>query len=218
MVKRSRDLKGPVSETISYADEVIVVQSPSALRPVPEKSDMGRGPYRLLELLYRFEKIPAKFLEHVMVFSTLALGFLMALQVLLRYVLKLPFLGIEEMAPLFAVWAYFLGMSFATRHRDHIGGGILTIVFKSPVFIKTVRLIGTTVSFIVVCVFGYYVYNMAIFNMNIGRLSTYMRLPKYLWDFSVVAGCLISGFYLLLQIILESVDLASGSGRWEDEV
>ena len=177
------------------------------LAPVPKDTDRGKGPYKILESIYKVEKFLAMVIENSMVFLSLALALLMATQVFLRYVLKFPFLGIEEMAPLFAAWVYFLGMAFVTRKRDHMGGGILILVCKNHLLIKIIRLLGTVICLFVVCIFCFYASKMAIFNMGLGRLSTYMRLPKYLWDFSVVVGFVLTELYLVMQFFLEMFDL-----------
>lgn len=177
------------------------------LRAVPEDADRNKGVYKSLEFLYRIEKYPVIIMQYFMVFGSLALGVLMTAQVILRYVLKLPFLGIEELAPLLALWAYFLGMGYSARTREHVMGGILTLVCKKPAVVKTIRLLGSIGCCVVVFIFGFYALKMGLFNMSLGRLSIYMRFPKYLWDFSLVAGFVLSGFYFILQIILETLDL-----------
>ena len=44
------------------------------------------------------------------------------------------------------------------------------------------------------------------------RKSSYMRLPKYLWDFSMIFGLGLMVFYMMLQIFLEARALFTGKG------
>lgn len=137
----------------------------------------------------------------------------MAGQVLMRYGLESPFLGIEELAPMLALWAYFLGMIYATREREHISGGIITLIFKNKTVLQVIRLAGSFACLFAVCVFGYYALKFVSFNLDISRKSVYMRWPKYLWDFSMITGFVLMGFYYCLQIIAEVRGLKNGQNN-----
>jgi len=180
---------------------------PPLITPIPTIQSRKKAPYAKFEKIYQLETIPVKIIEIVMVVSMVALALLMAFQVLLRYVVQLPFLGIEEMAPLFAVWVYFLAVALTTRERSHIGGGIVTIVCKNAVAINVVRLFGSIICFVTTCIISYFACRMLAFNINLGRLSSYMRIPRYFWDVSLIAGFGLSGFYFFLQILLETFNL-----------
>ena len=160
-------------------------------------------PIKALSWVYKIEKFVIFFLRWGAVLLSLALGLLMAAQVLMRYVLHSPFLGIEELAPMLGLWIYFLGISNATRERDHITGGILTLVFTNKKLICSIRIIGTILCIIATIVFGYYAQKHAWFNMSIGRKSPYMGFSKGFWDFSMVVGFILTGFYFILQVIAE---------------
>lgn len=164
-------------------------------------------------LFYRMEARLAQVIAVVMVLSSISLGFLMAAQVLMRYGLESPFLGIEELAPMLALWAYFLGMIYATREREHISGGIITLLFKNKTILQVIRLAGSVACLFAVCVFGYYAINFVSFNLDISRKSVYMRWPKYLWDFSMLTGFALMGFYYCLQIIAEVRGLKNGQNN-----
>lgn len=161
------------------------------------------NPIKALSWVYKIEKYIVLLLRWCAVLLSLALGFLMAAQVLMRYVLHSPFLGIEELAPMLGLWVYFLGIANATRERDHITGGILTLVFKNKKFICFIRIFGTVLCIIATIVFGYYAQKHAWFNMSIGRKSPYMGFSKGFWDFSMVVGFILTGFYFILQLIAE---------------
>jgi len=159
------------------------------------------------EWLYRIEESLVKIITMGMVLASLALAFLMVFQVIMRYVIKLPFLGIEECAPLLALWAYFLGAAYSVRIREHIMGGILVLVCKKPSVIKAIRFLTTLLCLLVTLIFLYFLFKNTLFNMNLGRLSIHMRWPKYIWDLAVVVGFSLCTFYFLVQLILEFLDL-----------
>lgn len=176
---------------------------PEAIKPVPGREQTD------IHWVYRVERKLAAVIRAVLVFASLALGLLMAAQVVMRYGIESPFLGIEELAPMLALWIYFLGMAHATREREHISGGVITLIFKSHRVIDAVRIGGTLVCLFATVLFGYYAYKYASFNFDLGRKSTYLRWPKSLWDFSMVIGLLLVGFYYVLQLVAEIRDFKS---------
>lgn len=51
-------------------------------------------------------------------------------QVILRYILKMPLMGIEELMTFFIIWLYMMGGSVASEQRSHINCAILTLYIK----------------------------------------------------------------------------------------
>lgn len=163
--------------------------------------------YRGLRWLYWLEDKLAFVMRVIMFVTMLALGLLMFSQVVMRYGVASPFLGTEELAPMLALWVYFMGMSYCTRERDHIEGGVMSLVIKQKNILLSLRLLGTVVSLVALCIFTYYAWEFASFNLSINRKSPYMRLPKYLWDFSMLSGFVLMTFYLTLQAFIELREL-----------
>ncbi|MEH6579343.1 MAG: TRAP transporter small permease [Amphritea sp.] len=173
---------------------------PEAVKLVPDKEQTD------VSLFFRLERKFIALIRGLLVFVSIALGLLMFSQVVMRYGIESPFLGIEELAPMLALWIYFLGMTHATREREHITGGIVTLIFSNHRVIDAIRIFGTVVCLILTVVFGYFAYKYALFNFELGRKSLYLRWPKSLWDFSMFTGFLLVGFYYVLQLIAEVRD------------
>lgn len=146
-----------------------------------------------------------------MIFTGLGLAVLMFSQVILRYVLESPFTGIEETSILFAVWIYFLGMGYATREREHIHGGIISLIVTEPYRVAVIRLIGSLICMVAACVFGYFAYKYAFKEISRGRLSVNMGWPRGLWSVSMIVGFSMMVGYFILEIINEFRGLSSKS-------
>ncbi|WP_333696461.1 TRAP transporter small permease subunit, partial [Phaeobacter italicus] len=71
---------------------------------------------------------------------------------------------------------------------------------------------GTLACLVTVLVFAWFAWDFAAYNLSLNRKSTYMRLPKYIWDFSMVAGFALMILYLVLQFFLEARALVTGQG------
>jgi len=139
----------------------------------------------------------------LMIFSGLALAVLMFAQVVMRYGLDSPFSGIEEVAILLGVWIYFLGMGYATRTREHIHGGIVSLLVKDPFKMALVRFFSNFVCVIAAGVFGYFAIKYSLFVIEKGRLSLYLRWPKGLWSASMIAGFTMMTGYFLIHALQE---------------
>ena len=175
---------------------------PPHLHAIPEQPNNKVDGY-----LIRFERILNWMFRAMMVLAGLGLAFLMFAQVIMRYVLESPFTGIEEASILLAVWIYFLGMGYATREREHIHGGIVSLIVKDPYKVNMIRFIGSITCMIAACIFGYFACKYAIKELDRGRLSINLRWPRGLWSASMIVGFAMMVGYFLLETINEFRDL-----------
>ncbi|MBY4677525.1 TRAP transporter small permease [Marinobacterium arenosum] len=194
---------GPVgTDSYSYDPELSDHDTPEHLTSLfhPDPGPIER---KLIKLEALFDKA----FRALMIFAGLALAGLMFGQVILRYVLESPFAGMEEMSILLGVWVYFLGMGYATRVREHIHGGVVSLVLKDPFKIRLIRFIGSCICIIAACAFGFFAIKYALFVIDKGRLSLYMQWPKGLWSASMIVGFAMMAGYFLLQAVAEFRDL-----------
>lgn len=199
-----------MTKELLHTDSLDNVLTPEPI--MPAGGDASAPVYRGLGGFYTIEDRVALLMRVVLFAAMIALGLLMAAQVFMRYVIASPFLGIEELAPMLALWIYFIGMAYCTRERDHIEGGVLTLLTQNRKTLLAVRLFGTLACLVTVLVFAWFAWDFAAYNLSLDRKSTYMRLPKYIWDFSMVAGFALMILYLVLQFFLEARALVTGQG------
>ena len=148
-------------------------------------------------------------IKGLMFFACTALAVLMFIQVIMRYVLSSPFVGIEEVSILLAVWIYFLGMGYATKMQEHIHGGILSLVVKDELVFKSVRLFGSVLCMIGACFFGYFASKYALKEIDRGRSSIVMQWPRGIWSSSMVVGFTLMVVYFCVQSFKEYLELVS---------
>jgi TRAP-type C4-dicarboxylate transport system permease small subunit len=199
-----------MTKELLHTDSLDNVLTPEPI--MPAGGDPAAPVYRGLGGFYAIEGRVALLMRVVLFTAMIALGLLMAAQVFMRYVIASPFLGIEELAPMLALWIYFIGMAYCTRERDHIEGGVLTLLTQSRKTLLSVRRCGTLCCLVTVVVFAWFAWDFAAYNLSLNRKSTYMRLPKYIWDFSMVSGFILMILYLILQVFLEARALVTGKG------
>jgi TRAP-type C4-dicarboxylate transport system permease small subunit len=155
--------------------------------------------YNLSKALSKAERWFAWLQRAAIITVALALAFLMVVQIVLRYGLEMPFLGIEETSVLLGLWLYFLGAVYVTREEAHIKGGIASLVIRNPIKLAWLRLVGTLLCLVSTCVFSYYAYKYAAFTFNIGRKSSYLSWPTILWVASMLFGFVMMLLYFTLQ-------------------
>ncbi|MBY6069347.1 TRAP transporter small permease [Leisingera aquaemixtae] len=199
-----------MTKELLHTDSLDNVLTPEPI--MPAGSDAAAPVYRGLGVFYAAEDRVALLMRVMLFGAMISLGLLMAAQVFMRYVISSPFLGIEELAPMLALWIYFIGMAYCTRERDHIEGGVLTLLTQNRKTLLAVRLFGTLACLVTVAVFAWFAWDFAAYNLSLNRKSTYMRLPKYIWDFSMVSGFALMILYLALQFFLEARALLTGQG------
>ena len=186
---------------------------PEVSAPEPPEHMTGIPAGRLASALgglARAEAVLERTLYVLIIAFGLCLAGIMFAQVILRYVFASPFVGIEELSLLFGAWFYFLGLTYVTRNGEHIHGGILTMVTKSGNAIRIVRLLMTVLSIAACAVFGFYAIKYALFEIQTGRLSSYMRWPKGWWSASLIVGFTGMIVYLVLQGCNQLFDLSAG--------
>lgn len=201
-----------MTKELLHIDSLDDISVPEPIIPVPHQESLGAPVYRSLGALYSLEARLAWLMRVIMFVAMISLGLLMAAQVFMRYVISLPFLGMEEMAPMLALWIYFFGMAYSSRERDHIEGGVMTLITHNRTILLCLRLLGTVICLIALVIFLKYAIDFASFNIKVNRKSSYMRLPKYIWDFSMLFGFGLMIFYLTLQAFLEARALITGKG------
>ncbi len=200
--KKTRSSTKPVAvgetKIYDYDPDLSTHPIPPHLHAIPEQTNTKIDGY-----LVRFERVLNTIFRSLMMLTCLGLAGLMFAQVVMRYVLESPFTGIEEVSILLAVWVYFLGMGYATREREHIHGGIVSLVVKDPHKVAVIRFFGSVVCMLAACLFGYFAYKYALKEITRGRVSTNMRWPRGIWSASMIVGFAMMVGYFLLESINE---------------
>ena len=201
--KPERRPPAPKDVALSTADpNASQHEPPERLTPLPKGALAEK-----LGWVIATEAVVKRILFVFIVAFGLCLAGLMFTQVVLRYAFASPFVGIEELSLLFGAWFYFLGIAYVTRDGEHIHGGILTMVVRGPIGVQAVRLVVTVLGVAACAVFGYFAIKYALFEIQTGRLSSYMRWPKGLWSASLIFGFVGTTIYMILQAVHQFLDL-----------
>ena len=139
-----------------------------------------------------------KFLEYSLLLLITLVIILVLIQVVSRYVVQLPFIGIEELARLVFVWACFLGTGLGVVRGRHISIDFLMRVFP-PGIVDLLSLVTLLmilmISAVMVTHGGYFVIN----RWSFPDYSTALMYPRSLFYVPVPVSGAIMFVYTLKQ-------------------
>ena len=132
----------------------------------------------------------------------LGIAFLVFIQVILRYVLHHPLMGIEELLLFPTIWLFFLGSANASLERSQIKAQVIEVFLKSPIAVKIFRIIMGAISFVINCWLTYWAYKYFLYSIRVYKLSSTLYIPLVYAESAVFIGF----FLMCIYIFIETVD------------
>lgn len=148
-----------------------------------------------------YSKIFEKSLEITLVVFLSIVILLVLIQVLSRYLIQLPFVGIEELSRLFFVWACFLGAAYGVIREIHINVEILEKLFSQ----KINRFFHLFCEMIILCITGIMVIYGTWFVLEgwtYPDYTTALFYPRSLFHLPVPVSGAIMFFYTANKVVL----------------
>jgi len=143
-------------------------------------------------------------------FLLLVTVFLIVIQVFLRYVLKAPLMGVEEILLFPAIWLYMLGGANASWERTHIECGVLTIYIKRPLTMKIFKLIKAVLSVGIGCWLLQWAYWYLTYGLRVQKTSAILHIPLILGQSAIFIGLLLMVIYAVVELLDYAGALFSG--------
>lgn len=122
-------------------------------------------------------------------------------QVILRYVLHLPLMGIEEILLFPAIWLYFLGGSMASQARNHIDCWVLVLYIKTEKSLALFRLARMTLSVIFGSWATYWAFWFFSYSLDKWKQSDLLYIPMFLGESAIFIGCALMVFFSVIELI-----------------
>lgn len=131
----------------------------------------------------------------------IAVPLIVVYQVILRYVLKKPLMGIEELLVFFIIWLYMLGGSVASEQRNHIECGILTLYIKKDKSIKLFNCIKSMFSVVICSWLTYWGYWYFGYSLKLWKTSDILHIPMFFGEGVIFIGFALMLFFGILELI-----------------
>lgn len=147
----------------------------------------------------------ARLLKAIIIVASMMLTFNLFIDVIMRYIVRKPLLGIEEFAPIFALWLYFVGASYGSYEHSHVYAGLLHVLLKERQFASRITTAVTSViTFSLSCYVIILSYQLLRWVLASGKSSLYLRLSGAYSISAVFLGFVLMSFYFLIDAIRDS--------------
>lgn len=123
------------------------------------------------------------------------------LQVILRYIFKVPLFGLEEFSRLIAVWVYFLGAILGTKWDSHVQGDVAGLLFKTDRSRMALKSIAWVLSLLVCFLFLYHAAKYSLWLYGSGEKTPGLWWPRIFTVGSMLFGAFFMTIYSIANVI-----------------
>jgi TRAP-type C4-dicarboxylate transport system permease small subunit len=134
-------------------------------------------------------------------------------QVITRYVLQIPVMGLEETMAYPTLWLYMLGAVNASRENTHIRANVLEIFLKTDRQHTVLAIIGELISIAVGLWLLSWAWDYTRYAWRVWRESPTLYIPTFYADVSLVIGLMLMIVYTLWHLWGHVRSLLKGSAQ-----
>ena len=142
-----------------------------------------------------------KFASALIIAGGVLVTLTVVLQVILRYIFKVPLFGLEEFSRLIAVWVYFLGAIFGTKWDAHVQGDVAGRLFSTDRSKAVIKVIAWVLSLVVCILFLYHSATYSIWLYGTGERTTGLWWPRIYSVGSMLFGSFFMTLYSIANVI-----------------
>lgn len=132
-------------------------------------------------------------------------------QVITRYVLQVPLMGLEETMLYPTLWLYILGSVNASRENTHIRANVLEIFIKTERGHTVLAVLGEVISLTVGLWLLSWAWDYTRYAWRVWRESPTLYIPTFYSDFALLIGLGLMMAYTGLHLVTHLRRLASGA-------
>ena len=128
-------------------------------------------------------------------------------QVITRYVLQVPVMGLEETMMFPTLWLYVMGSVNASRENTHIRANVLEIFLKTPRQHTVLAIIGEVISLIVGIWLLTWAWDFTRYSWRVWKESPTLYIPTFYADIALFIGLGLMMLYTSLHLLRHIKDL-----------
>lgn len=121
-------------------------------------------------------------------------------QVITRYVLEIPIMGLEESLLYPTLWLYVLGAVNASRENTHIRANVLEIFLSTERQATILAIAGEILSIIVGCWLTYWAWDFTKYSWRVWKESPTLYIPTFYVDVSLLIGLVLMMLYTAVHL------------------
>ena len=139
---------------------------------------------------------------------TVALG--QFVQVVTRYILQVPVMGLEETMTYPTLWLYILGAVNASRENTHIRANVLEIFLKTERQHVALAVIGETISLIIGLWLLTWSWDFTRYAWRVWKESPTLYIPTFYSDVALTVGITLMIIYTAVHLVGHINNLRKG--------
>ncbi|MDZ4394222.1 TRAP transporter small permease [Cypionkella sp.] len=134
-------------------------------------------------------------------------------QVITRYVLQIPVMGLEETMMFPTLWLYILGAVNASRENTHIRANVLEIFLTTVTAHRVLAIVGEVISLIIGIWLTTWVWDFTRYSWRVWKESPTLYIPTFYGDVALMAGMVLMMLWSALHLMRHIRDLVKGPGH-----
>ncbi len=123
-------------------------------------------------------------------------------QVITRYVLEIPVMGLEESLLYPTLWLYMMGAVNASRENTHIRANVLEIFLSTERQHQVLAVIGEVISLIVGIWLTTWALDFTKYSMRVWRESPTLYLPTFYVDVALFVGMVLMMIFTAWHLLM----------------
>jgi len=132
-------------------------------------------------------------------------------QVITRYVLQIPVMGLEETMLYPTIWLYMFGAINASRENSHIRANVLEIFISSERAHTILAIVGEIISLVVGLWILSWAWDYTKYAWRVWRESPTLYIPTFYSDVALVIGLMLMMFYTASHLVRHIIRLKNGA-------
>lgn len=137
------------------------------------------------------------FVLFVLMFGVTVLVFA---QVVMRYVLRMPLMGIEELTLFPAIWLYMLGGANASMERKHIECNVLSVYVTNPFALRVLDVAKSLISLGVCLWLTYWAFEYFQYSLRVWKTSNLLYIPLFFGESAIFISLVLMAFYTVVEL------------------
>jgi TRAP-type C4-dicarboxylate transport system permease small subunit len=132
-------------------------------------------------------------------------------QVITRYVLQIPVMGLEETMLYPTIWLYIFGAINASRENTHIRANVLEIFISSERAHTILAIVGEVISLIVGLWILSWAWDYTQYAWRVWRESPTLYIPTFYSDVALLVGVTLMMVYTAWHLVQHILTLKNGT-------
>ena len=152
-------------------------------------------------LFFSLWKYLGKIQRCIMIVTSVLVVILILVQVALRYLFKLPLMGVEELARMVGFWMYFVGAANGSRERSHIKADLLHTFIRNKSALFWAKSIGAFTVTILAGIMISWTWKYFQWSLKSWERSPALMIPMVYAQASLLVSAILMFFYFLVELV-----------------